>query len=263
MKLKFVVRWPSSLHSCRNYLCTQCADFFQILVVASPGSYARTFFFFFIFFAFSLTQERIFQNANHPTNHSRNLSNFSWIFFSMVLAKLSFHYFFFIILKIEILTNFTRFHYHGTQWEWKLQPKVVNFLPNVLPKRTLRIFEIFSFVGNSSTYIGYLWPSSFQDHFGVIRCTCDFSENKISKLTTSTNHSRNLSTSLELSSQWSSQNCGWDFWNFENWKFKEFCSHRTLYEQKMSKRYSSYNSYPKVLNLFWIFLPMVLLSFWF
>ena len=33
-KLKFV-----RLLSCRNYLCSQCMDFFQILVVASPGPY--------------------------------------------------------------------------------------------------------------------------------------------------------------------------------------------------------------------------------
>ncbi len=28
--------------------------------------------------------------------------------------------------------------------------------------------------------MGYLWPCSIQYHFGVIRCTCDFSENTIS-----------------------------------------------------------------------------------
>ena len=61
-----VVRRPSVRRSfvrpCCNYLWTQCTDFFQILVVSSPGLYARTFFqclknFFFDFFTniFSLT----------------------------------------------------------------------------------------------------------------------------------------------------------------------------------------------------------------
>ncbi len=35
--------------------------------------------------------------------------------------------------------------------------------------------------GSSSTYMGYLWPCRVQGHFGVIRCTCEFSENNISE----------------------------------------------------------------------------------
>ncbi len=31
--------------------------------------------------------------------------------------------------------------------------------------------------GNSSTYVGYLWPLRIQGHFDVIWCTCNFSEN--------------------------------------------------------------------------------------
>ena len=48
LKSKFVRR-PSS--DCGiDYLWTYCMDFFQILVVASPGSYAGTWFFFFFWF---------------------------------------------------------------------------------------------------------------------------------------------------------------------------------------------------------------------
>ncbi len=44
MGLLPVVRRPSVRRPCRNYLWTECTDFFQILVVASPGPYAGTFF---------------------------------------------------------------------------------------------------------------------------------------------------------------------------------------------------------------------------
>ncbi len=48
MKPKFVRR-RSSVYGI-NYLLTYCMDFFQILVVASPGPYAHTAFFFFFHF---------------------------------------------------------------------------------------------------------------------------------------------------------------------------------------------------------------------
>ncbi len=50
MKSKFVRRLPSVCGI--DYLWSYCMDFFQILVVASPGPYAQTFFYLFIYFVF-------------------------------------------------------------------------------------------------------------------------------------------------------------------------------------------------------------------
>ena len=58
---------PLSVHPCRKYLWTYCMDFFQILVVASPGPYARIFWifekknfdFFYEYFLISLTWDPI------------------------------------------------------------------------------------------------------------------------------------------------------------------------------------------------------------
>ncbi len=50
MKSKFVRRLPSVCGI--DYLWSYCIDFFQILVVASPGPYAQTFFYLFIYFFF-------------------------------------------------------------------------------------------------------------------------------------------------------------------------------------------------------------------
>ncbi len=47
MGLLSVVRRLSVRRLCRNYLWTECTDFFRILVVASSGPYADTFFEFF------------------------------------------------------------------------------------------------------------------------------------------------------------------------------------------------------------------------
>ena len=81
---------------------------------------------------------------------------------------------------------------------------------------------------------------------------------------------KSFQTFPEFSSQWSSQNYIWDFWNFENWNFNEFYSFLLTWDPtcmgvNISKHYS-YESQPKVWNLSWIFLPMVLtklrLGFW-
>ncbi len=52
MKLKFVRRLSSVCGIDYMYLWSYCMDFFQILVVASPGPYAQTLFYLFIFFFF-------------------------------------------------------------------------------------------------------------------------------------------------------------------------------------------------------------------
>ncbi len=51
---------------------------------------------------------------------------------------------------------------------------------------------------------------------------------------------KSFQTFPEISSQWSSQNCVWDFWNFENWNFNEFYSFSLTWDPlgvKISKRY--------------------------
>ena len=71
--------------------------------------------------------------------------------------------------------------------------------------------EIWDSAGSISTYLGYLWTFSVQGHLGVIRCTCDFSENAISKIA-----AKIYLASDELSTQWSSRNCVWDLGKFGN-----------------------------------------------
>ncbi len=69
---------------------------------------------------------------------------------------------------------------------------------------------------------------------------------------------KSFQTFPEFSSQWSSQNHVWDFWNFENWNFNKFYSFSLTWDPmgaKISKRYSSYKSQPKVFKLFLKFLP--------
>ena len=62
----------------------------------------------------------------------------------------------------------------------------------------------------------------------------------------------------EFSSQWSSQNRVWDFWNFEHWNFNEFYLFSLTLDPigvKISKRYCSYKLQPKVLKLVLNFPP--------
>ena len=111
----------SVVHLCCNYLWTECTDFFQILVVASPGPYADTFFervsvwpiHFQMFYDFFV----IFVNMG--TYGSENLKTVLLLY----IAAESFQTFLnfltncphkitfgiFDILKIEILMNFLPF----------------------------------------------------------------------------------------------------------------------------------------------------------
>ena len=53
----------------------------------------------------------------------------------------------------------------------------------------------------------------------------------------------------EFSSQWSSQNYVWDFWNFENWEFNECFSFSLTWDPmgvKISKRYPFYFASPSL-----------------
>ncbi len=65
-------------------------------------------------------------------------------------------------------------------------------------------------------------------------------------------------TFSEISSQWSTQNYGFDFWNFENWNFLMILFSFSLTWDpmgvKISKRYSSYKSQPKVFKVLLNFL---------
>ncbi len=111
---------------------------------------------------------------------------------------------------------------------------------------------------SSSTYMGYLWRCSVQYQCGVIRCTCDFSENTSSTtLTSSTSCSRNYHTCLELAYQWSQQNHFGDFWNFNKFNFFAFSLPLDQMGVKISKRYVSYISQPNVLQAFWIFFSKI------
>ncbi len=96
MKSKFV-----HLSSVRgtDYLWSYCMDFFQILAVAPPGPYAQMFDSFLkkkilnflrIFFVFVKMGPYGSENLLllQIGNRSRKFSNFSWIFFLMVLTKL-------------------------------------------------------------------------------------------------------------------------------------------------------------------------------
>ncbi len=151
MKSKFVRR-PSVCGI--DYLWSYCMDYFQILVVASPGQYAQTFFSF-------LKKKKFF--------------NFLWIFFV-----------------------FVNMGPYGSK----------NF-------KTLLLLQITA--------------ESFQ-------------------------------TFPEFSSQWSSQNYIWDFWNFENWNFNEFYLFSLTWDPmgvKISKRYFSYKLQPRVLKLVLNFPPNV------
>ena len=65
--------------------------------------------------------------------------------------------------------------------------------------------------GNSSMYMGYLWPYSVQGHIDVIRSTYDFSENTITKTPFLEQITAEIDqTSPELSSEWSPQHYAWD-----------------------------------------------------
>ncbi len=90
MKSKFVRR-PSICGI--DYLWSYCMDFCQILVVASPGPYARRFFFSFLkkkSLNFFLRILFLFVNMgpNRSENGSQKFWNLSWIFLPMVLTKL-------------------------------------------------------------------------------------------------------------------------------------------------------------------------------
>ena len=97
------------------------------------------------------------------------------------------------------------------------------------------VFEYFSF-----SFHGTPWERTFQN------------------ATSPTNRSRKFQTFPEFSSQWPSQNCVWDFWNFDNGNFNEFYLFSLTWDPmgaKISKRYSSYKSQPKVFKLFLNFPP--------
>ncbi len=105
-------------------------DFFQILVVASPGPYAQTFFFifekkFFLifceYFSFSLTWDPMAAKISKCYSYKSQPKVFKLFLNFLPNGPHKTMFGIFEILKIEILTNFIRFRYHGTQWERKFQ----------------------------------------------------------------------------------------------------------------------------------------------
>ena len=58
-------------------------------------------------------------------------------------------------------------------------------------------------------------------------------------------------TFSEFSSQWSTQNYVWDFWNFENWNFND--SFSLTWETKGAKTSKRYSSLKSVVNPFKLF----------
>ncbi len=96
MKSKFARR--PSVRPSVDYLWSYCMDFFQILVVASPGPYAQNFFNMGPYgkqhgTLWETTWDPIgdkIQNATPPSNHFWILLNFFWIFSSVVLTKVRF-----------------------------------------------------------------------------------------------------------------------------------------------------------------------------
>ncbi len=72
-------------------------------------------------------------------------------------------------------------------------------------------------------YMRYRRPFSVQGHFGVIRCTCDFSENTIFKRLLLIQIAAEIyQTRPESSYRWTSQNYFLGFLNFANWHFNDF-----------------------------------------
>ncbi len=106
--------------------------------------------------------------------------------------------------------------------------------------------------GSTFIYMGSFWPCSIQGHFEVIRCTCGFSENTIS-----TKHyfykSQSKFIKLLLNYLLNGPHktaCGiFDILKTENLPFLSF-SLTWYMGVKISKRYSSHKSQPKVFKLF-------------
>ena len=143
----------------------------------------------------------------HGTNGSKKfkiprLFQLSWIFISMVLAKVPlrifewFLFFFFLLLKFYIhhctvLGNEKKKSLSGKEWyqQTKLgSPGSVHYI------RT--------------------WTYQRQGHFGTISCTCRLSQNNHFKMLP-TNDLQSISSS-ELPSQWSTQSTILNCWNFAN-----------------------------------------------
>ena len=106
----------------------------------------------------------------------------------------------------------------------------LNFLPNGPHKTTFGIFKILI-----NEIFTIFFPFSLRwDPMGV----------KMShplELLLLQITAKSFQTSPEFSSQWSSQNYVWDFWNFENWNFNDFFSFSLTWDPmgaKISKRYS-------------------------
>ncbi len=142
MKSKFVRRL--SVCPWRNYLWTQCTDFFQILVVASLGPYARILFFhlwfFFIFkeyFSFSLTWDLIEQKISKRYSSYKSQPtafNFSWNFFPMVLTKMRLGFLKFWKLKFNEFIALVVSNRGYIVWGWWCPTVFVVFQPNFFSK---------------------------------------------------------------------------------------------------------------------------------
>ena len=103
-----------------DYLRSYCMDCLQILFVASPGQYAKTFFLFlggeknifdifYDYFSFSLTWDIMgakMSKRYSSNNRSRKCSNFFFNFLHNGPHKITLGI---EILKIKIFTNFFRF----------------------------------------------------------------------------------------------------------------------------------------------------------
>ncbi len=104
----------------RDYRWTYWMDFFisfkfQMLVVLgippdffiSQKAFSDIFTNYFSFHHHGTLWQQRFQNATLPTNHSQMFSNFSWIFFSMVLTKLLWDFWKFEIWNFNISCSFS------------------------------------------------------------------------------------------------------------------------------------------------------------
>ncbi len=102
-----------------DYLWSYCMDFFQILVVASPGPYAQTFFsflkkkkfwIFYKYFSFSLTWDPMGAKISKRYSSYKSQPKVFKLFLNFLPNGPHKRMFgIFEILKIEILTNFIRF----------------------------------------------------------------------------------------------------------------------------------------------------------
>ncbi len=107
-------------------------------------------------------------NTTSSTNHSKNLSNFSWSIFSMVLR----------ILRLEFLkfwvSDFGGFIFQKIQIHqcslWRNQKPQLSRKWMIVERNGVNV----GFADSSSTFTEYHWPCTIQGHFGVIRCNCDF-----------------------------------------------------------------------------------------